>query len=843
MGSEDGTVVHRSDVSTLPPMFQPAWKVSPAKGRERLSAIGGDMFSPIKLQQIFQSPARPAQHTAETAFTFRSNHNGARSINAMSSTPIPSREVRRTSQDPPPLTPGGPHVPLRLFSQKYDSRVRSGLQQLVEEQVPPSPDISETAGTSTISNARVTKRVRRHSFQDTPESSARWHSIPPKSSPNQRLPLKYRSTEIQEGTPPSLPRSILKNRNDLPGRTPSRSISFADQHGDYLPSRYRQGTDENATPRANPNHGQDSKPNRSTPNRNITPRTARLEHVLAELEELNVTQATPRPRPSDPNAHNRNNNETKREVSVQSQSERSMLSQASFQITRERLLEVLTDAAPWEPDWAMLERIDLRARRLESCIGLDDYLPNVEEVWLDHNNIVFATGIPSSVRILSASSNCLSELASFAHLRRLEILDVSRNDLTSLAALSDLPALTELCASKNQITSLHGLENLTGLRSLDLQDNMLGGALLVDAMHWPHITTLRLSLNAVTHISGLSHLSSLQSLDVENNALTQLSIAMPQLHTLRVSGNVRLNHIDVMFVPCLNTLYADRCSLATIQGMQDLINLRRVSLRQQQVRLRMPLANTEALERLFLSGNALTDLKILEESAPNLVYLEMAGCQLTSLPLRLSRQTPALRTINLDHNPLTTLPSLVSWTRLKRLSMVGCRLAKLETIVQGIDGHENLCVLDARMNPCTLGFYPPVLLPVVRESNDEDILPPVPNPSIVQPDMEAAVESALTSRHNAALALADHSQFHKRTMLVAPEPHHEVHKLNRHRAAMLFSHADDRFLATLPPSMARQRIIYRGLCGMACATLTWLDGLEVSEAEVARAARDVARNG
>ena len=54
--SECGTVVHHSDASTVPPMFQPAWKATPARGRDRLNAIGGDMFSPMKLQQMFLTP-------------------------------------------------------------------------------------------------------------------------------------------------------------------------------------------------------------------------------------------------------------------------------------------------------------------------------------------------------------------------------------------------------------------------------------------------------------------------------------------------------------------------------------------------------------------------------------------------------------------------------------------------------------------------------------------------------------------------------------------------------------------------------------------------------------------
>ncbi|WFD01838.1 hypothetical protein MOBT1_000518 [Malassezia obtusa] len=825
MASEEGTVIHRSDVSTLPPMFQPAWKASPAKGKDRLSAIGGDMFSPIKLQQMFQSPADDARPSQGAAFTFR-----AERPRVASSTPLPQKESRRVSRDAPPSTPGGPHVPLRLFNLQYDTRVRSGLEQLVEEH-DTHAELSQATETSTLQNAHQSKRLRRYSREHTPSKSAQWHAPHDEPEPKQRLPLAYRSTNTDT---PSLPRSILKNGPERLGRTPSRSISFADER---VPMRSA-APDTEATPRAAPRSAM------PLGSGQVTPRTARLEHVLAELEELNVTNDTPRARRSD--ATPARDAATPRSTSTLSaagrpDADRSAATQASFRVTRERLVELLTDVVPWEPDWALLKRIDLRARRLESCIGLEEYLPSVEEVWLDHNRVAFATGLPASVRVLSASSNCLSELASFTQLHRLEVLDVSANELTSLAALADLPALVELRAARNQITGLHGLERLECLEHVDVRDNMLGGCLDVGKMAWPRLRTLRVARNALTDIEGIATLPTLDTLDVEDNALTRVSVPLPRLTTLRVSGNAALYRLDIALAPRLRTLYADRCSLASVRGLRESLALQRLSLRQQHVGLRAPLANPEALERLFLSGNALTDAEVLAGPAPSLAYLELAGCQLTALPARLQRQTPALRTLNLDHNPLPALPALAAWPRLKRLSMVGCRLATLETIVEGVDAHEALHVLDARMNPCTLGLYPPVLVPVGPDAMENEALPPVPNPAIVQPDTEAAVEAALAARRAAALALAERSQFHKRTMLLAPEPHHEVREQSGRRAAALFHAADDRFLATLPPKIARQRAVYRGLCGMACATLTWLDGLEVSDADVAHAERSLSR--
>ncbi|PKI85772.1 hypothetical protein MVES_000725 [Malassezia vespertilionis] len=775
-------------------MLQPPWKASPGKGKDRYAAMGGDMFSPMKLQQMFHSPGASAQ----TAFTFRAAHP-----QITSSTPIVSRpasQAQRTSSNSgPPSTPGGPHIPLRLFNLQYDARVRSGLEQLVEEHdVDLSHDASQVSEASTLQNMHASKRLRVGSLRET----------------TQRIPMAYkgdkenamatpRSKDAVSTPPIDVPRSILKSvQTKAPhipsrvGRTPrSRSISFADQKDVH-----------------------------------VTPRTARLEHVLAELDAMNLTRSahgTPRA-PND----------------ASGASERSILTNASFQVARDKIVELLTDVAPWEPDWKHMARVDLRARKLESCIGLNEFLPNVREVWLDYNHVAFTTGLPSSVRVLSAVENRLSELASFSHLQQLEVLDIRGNELHSLQPLADLAALKELRADRNQITTLHGLEHLTNLQHLSVDENMLGGALDLGAFDWSLLETLRLGRNAITHLERLDTLAPcLRVLDMDENALAHLHVAtMHKLHTLRLCGNARLRTLAMDAFPHLRTLYADRCSIARLDALDTAHALQRLSLRQQHVALHAPLRIPAKLQRLFLSGNALTDREIIAADAQSLLYLELAGCQLTVVPSRIQQQTPALRTLNLDHNHLQTLPKLAAWRHLKRLSCVGCQLPTLETLVHSIHGLEELCVLDTRMNPCTSGLYPPMLIPV-QPAAEEDTLPPVPNPAIVQPDRADEEAKRADAEHSAAKALADRSQFHKRTILLPPEPRDAFHARDTalgSRAAALFASADKRFVATLPHTIAAKRVLYRGLCGMACDTLTWLDGLELTDTEVEHAA-DVLR--
>lgn len=91
----------------------------------------------------------------------------------------------------------------------------------------------------------------------------------------------------------------------------------------------------------------------------------------------------------------------------------------------------------------------------------------------NNNGIAFLTGVPSTIRTLLISSNCLSDLTSFAHLRNLESLDISHNQLESVSQLACLPHLRDLKADHNKIKDLGGLVNLDGLVRLSLKGNRL----------------------------------------------------------------------------------------------------------------------------------------------------------------------------------------------------------------------------------------------------------------------------------------------------------------------------------------------------------------------------------
>lgn len=543
-----------------------------------------------------------------------------------------------------------------------------------------------------------------------------------------------------------------------------------------------------------------------------------------------------------------------------------LMTDASFNFAHDKVLEAITDVEPWEPGWDELQAVNLSRRRLESCVRLKEFLPMLEEVDLQTNELSYLTGIPASVRVLNVAQNRLTSMASFGHLLHLEELDISGNQIDSLTHLSCLKHLHTLKADGNAISSLDGIDKIRSLVHVSLSGNRLKGVNLATTQ-WAGLETFDASHNQLISIRGLSAMRRLKSLNLDHNQLSMidLSPSMPKLRVLRVSGNVQLQTLDVAPAKRLRTLYADYCDLDRIDNLDQLEHLDNLSMRQQaEASIAWPAAQLRDVRRLFLSGNAFPQGISTPPALPaaiaaqpvrflNLVYLELSACQLTHLPEDLADLAPNLRSLNLDHNLISTLPSLAGMQRLKRLSLVGCRVKKSKSIISAVRGLPELMVIDSRTNPCTLGLYAPLIAPAAVPTRPDDgeidalaasWLPPVPNAQVVQPDLLARQQRA---RRLELLEVGEKSHFHKRkppladyaidpNTTIAVDARREAEKEEASYSA-LFEAADRRFKKTLPKQFGERRVLHRGLLAMACPKLSWVDGLMVEESEVEEADR------
>jgi protein NUD1 len=76
------------------------------------------------------------------------------------------------------------------------------------------------------------------------------------------------------------------------------------------------------------------------------------------------------------------NRDLSRRTSVNGNGNATFLTECSFGVARDRLVEVITDVQPFEPHWEDLACIDLSEKRLESVARLKELLPRLHELIL-----------------------------------------------------------------------------------------------------------------------------------------------------------------------------------------------------------------------------------------------------------------------------------------------------------------------------------------------------------------------------------------------------------------------------------------------------------------------------
>lgn len=286
---------------------------------------------------------------------------------------------------------------------------------------------------------------------------------------NTAPPVLKTPTPATPGGPMNVLRSALRNPNSTPvsaikkqaawhpdltpqqARQPSadrsvswkRSVSFSDGYiappREQSMSRRRLSTEENQAP--------------DTTNASWLPsaRTRRIQGVLEDMADMSLQDISP----SKPARERKDakeisevveleEDETAEVVPFGSRSFRSFrrsnsrradatfLTECSFGVAHDRLVELITDVQPFEPYWEQLRSIDLSNKGVESLARLKEFLPALDEARLDNNAIDYLSGIPSTVRTLHVAGNQLTSLTSVNHLQNLQYLDISNNHLDSV---------------------------------------------------------------------------------------------------------------------------------------------------------------------------------------------------------------------------------------------------------------------------------------------------------------------------------------------------------------------------------------------------------------------------
>uniref|UniRef100_A0A3B4XI37 Leucine rich repeat containing 9 n=1 Tax=Seriola lalandi dorsalis TaxID=1841481 RepID=A0A3B4XI37_SERLL len=271
----------------------------------------------------------------------------------------------------------------------------------------------------------------------------------------------------------------------------------------------------------------------------------------------------------------------------------------------------LLNPSPWglsqelEPDWtAKITALNLDSQRISKLINLNK-LVNLRWASFNDNDISKVEGLDSCLKLeeLSLNNNSISTL-SLSKLHCLNKLSVDGNQLSSLDAsvLDQLPNLSFLSVENNRISSLHGIQRVRSVLELYIGNN--------------EISTSR----DIYYLKGLTNLI---ILDLYGNPLVE------RLENYRI--------YVVFHLPSLKAL--DGIEVTECESAKDMFGGR--------------LTPDMVAEKL---GNS---------NYTDITYLTLQSCSIRMVDLSPADLFSSLRSVNLDHNNLTSFSGLIYLPNIK----------------------------------------------------------------------------------------------------------------------------------------------------------------------------------
>lgn len=186
---------------------------------------------------------------------------------------------------------------------------------------------------------------------------------------------------------------------------------------------------------------------------------------------------------------------------------------------------------------------------------------------------------PNLVELIISNTG-LTTFADSLELPQLEILDLSDNKLSELPNLDYLPVLEILLLSGNQITSLEGFSSLQCLTHLCINDNEVE-EIPRSVVSLPSLRNLYATNNRIQKITKFPLTSPLNELYLDKNRLLEVECIeeLQNLRYLSVSDNLLSDFNNIVKVTSLLQLNLSKNGIACIpQEFQLLENLHLVNL-------------------------------------------------------------------------------------------------------------------------------------------------------------------------------------------------------------------------------------------------------------------------
>ncbi|RUS71694.1 hypothetical protein EGW08_020538 [Elysia chlorotica] len=291
------------------------------------------------------------------------------------------------------------------------------------------------------------------------------------------------------------------------------------------------------------------------------------------------------------------------------------------------------------------------------------------------------------VTTLNLDGQHITKLSNLDRLENLYWASFNNNDLTRIEGLDNCCQLKELSLTNNCIAHLEGLHKLVQLQVLDLSHNCLTTLDTGALSQMSQLISLSLESNRLSSIAGIQRNTALVELYIGNNTINNirevfLLKSLPSLVILDMFGNPMVSEVENyrMFV-----IYHLR-SLKALDGsaIAPRIIRKEMALYQKtQATLDLLLLdiNNCALTKEAQEGSMAKDMfggrltpdfiaeKLGHASFLEVRELDLPNCAIRTVDLGTGEQFINLRSVNLEHNNLSSFTGLIHLVNLRVLCL------------------------------------------------------------------------------------------------------------------------------------------------------------------------------
>ncbi|XP_053406324.1 leucine-rich repeat-containing protein 9-like isoform X5 [Mercenaria mercenaria] len=260
----------------------------------------------------------------------------------------------------------------------------------------------------------------------------------------------------------------------------------------------------------------------------------------------------------------------------------------------------------------------------------------------------------AKITSLNLDDQHITKLSNMEKLEHLKFASFNNNDITKIEGFENCHKLEELSIENNCISKLEGLSKLTHLRRLSLGQNFITSVDNCGLEHLVHLHYLALDNNKLTSITGLQNLLPLVELYIGNNQITNIR----DVFHLKGLGNLVI--LDMFGNPVASD--SDNYRLFVIYHLNRLKALDGSAIEA---------AEGNSAKDMF--GGRLTP-DFVAEKLGHSNFLEVREMDLPSSGIRIVDLSPGdvflnLRSINLEHNNLTSFSGLINLPNLRVLCL------------------------------------------------------------------------------------------------------------------------------------------------------------------------------